>query len=144
MTQIIQYKSNSCLDTEALGVKIANAFKPGDIIALYGDLGSGKTTFTRGLVRGISPSKNLKVKSPSFAIVNQYDGDFKIYHIDCYRLENIEDFEDIGIDEFLFSDAITIIEWPERIEELLPKDIIKIRIETISENERKIEVIKFV
>ena len=115
-------------ETIKLGKKIAKCLSVGAVLALNGALGSGKTTFTKGLVEGLFKNSDVKVKSPSFAIVNQYDGSFTVFHIDCYRLEGEIDLTEIGIDEFMFSEGITVIEWAERMQALLPADVINIDI----------------
>jgi len=123
-------------ETIKLGKKIAHSIPVPHVIALYGTLGSGKTTLTKGLVAGFFPRKKITVKSPSFALVNQYQGTFPIFHIDCYRLDDESEFVDIGIDEFLYSHGVTIIEWPDKIQNLLPEDVLHIMIKADSETER--------
>ena len=126
-------------ETIALGKRIAQCISNPQVIALHGTLGSGKTTLTKGLVAGFFPRRKIVVKSPSFALVNQYQGTYTINHIDCYRLDDEGEFIDIGIDEFLYSSGITIIEWPEKIKKLLPKEALHIRIKASSETERSLQ-----
>lgn len=119
---------------------------PGDIVALYGDLGSGKTTFTRGLAKALGIEK--EITSPTFVIMKEYaisgnkKGITRLAHIDCYRMKSLEDAESIGIHEiFRSKDKVTVLEWPENIEKLLsdycPK---KIKFEYIDETTRKITI----
>ncbi len=129
--------STSEAETIAFGRRLAHFLKPRMILALEGTLGSGKTTLTKGIVDGLFRTKKIKVTSPSFALVNQYDGSFPVFHIDCYRLNEIKDYEEIGIDEFLFSSGIAIIEWSEKIKTLLPKRSIFIKLSHNGENRRK-------
>ncbi len=136
MKRKIVIETTSAIQSIALGKKIASCLSAGMVVSLQGPLGSGKTTFTKGLVEGLFKTKKVTVKSPSFALVNQYDGPFPIYHIDCYRLNEGTDFDDIGIDDFLFSEGVAIIEWPERIREYLPKDTIAITIDHTGEKSR--------
>lgn len=130
--------SNSVHETIAFGKNIASLLKPGMIVGLEGPLGSGKTTLTKGIVRGLFRTTKVKVTSPSFVLINHYEGVFPVFHIDCYRLDTIKDYEDIGIDEFLFSKGISIIEWSEKIKPLLPRDSIFITVTHKGENKRKI------
>ncbi len=115
-------------DTIELGKKIGKDLKPGDVIALYGDLGSGKTAFTNGVAAALGATG---VSSPTFTIVNEYsDGSLPLYHFDAYRITS-EDWLNCGFDEYLFGDGVCIIEWSENITDILPKSAIKI---TISRN----------
>ena len=123
-------------ETKELAAEIATKIKLGDVVALYGDLGTGKTTFTRFLVEALG-IKN-RVQSPTFIVARRYGN---INHVDLYRLATDKDAEDIGIVEMMEDrDSITIIEWPEVIENILPKNVIKIYFEYIEENTRKIKV----
>ena len=129
--------SDSAEETMFFGKHIAPILKQGMVLALEGPLGSGKTTLTKGIVHGLFRTKKIKVTSPSFALINQYDGVFPVYHIDCYRLDRIEDYENIGIDECLFSNGISIVEWSKKIKTLLPDESIFIAISHRGENKRK-------
>lgn len=121
MTKIISHSEN---ETKDLAKKIASNSKKGDIIVLSGELGSGKTKFTEGFLEYFNLQDELS--SPTFNIVNEYDTpNFQIYHFDVYRLEDIDEFYAIGGEEY-FSKGLCIIEWGEKIEELLPKDYLKI------------------
>ena len=132
--------TDSAQGTIRMGTRIAPVLKQGMVVALEGPLGSGKTTLTKGIVRGLFHRKKIKVTSPSFALINQYDGHFPVYHIDCYRLDSIEDYDNIGIDECLFSDGISIIEWSEKIKTLLPPGSIFVTISHRGGNKRKIVI----
>ncbi len=121
MTKIISHSEN---ETKDLAKKIASNSKKGDIIVLSGELGSGKTKFTEGFLEYFNLQDELS--SPTFTIVNEYDTpNFPIYHFDVYRLEDVDEFYAIGGEEY-FSKGLCIIEWGEKIEELLPKDYLKI------------------
>jgi tRNA threonylcarbamoyladenosine biosynthesis protein TsaE len=124
-------------ETIELGRRVAATLAIGSVVALHGTLGTGKTTITKGIVAGLFPHRKIKVKSPSFALVNQYNGTFPIFHIDCYRLEGESEFENIGIDEFIFAKGVTIVEWPERIASFLPETVLHVYITGINETERK-------
>lgn len=128
--------SNSAEETLALGRKIAPFLKKGDVLVMTGDLGAGKTLFTTGILEFYE--KKDEVSSPTFTIVNEYDlkEDLKLFHFDVYRLESPEEFLAIGGDEF-FEKGICLIEWGEKIEEYLPKDVLRINIKKDTEEEGK-------
>ncbi|MBR3888856.1 MAG: tRNA (adenosine(37)-N6)-threonylcarbamoyltransferase complex ATPase subunit type 1 TsaE [Clostridia bacterium] len=128
--------SNSAEETLALGRKIAPLLKKGDVLVMTGDLGAGKTLFTTGILEFYE--KKDEVSSPTFTIVNEYDlkEDLKLFHFDVYRLESPEEFLAIGGDEF-FEKGICLIEWGEKIEEYLPKDVLRINIKKDTEEEGK-------
>ncbi len=130
--------SKSFLETEALGKKFASKLKGNEVIAFYGDLGAGKTTFTRG----IADFFNLKheVSSPTFSLVNEYETpQIKIYHFDMYRINSLEDLESTGFFDYL-GKGIFIIEWSENIDRYLPDETIKIKIENKDQNSRIIYI----
>lgn len=128
--------SNSAEETLALGRKIAPFLKKGDVLVMTGDLGAGKTLFTTGILDFYE--KKDEVSSPTFTIVNEYDlkEDLKLFHFDVYRLESPEEFLAIGGDEF-FEKGICLIEWGEKIEEYLPKDVLRINIKKDTEEDGK-------
>ncbi len=133
--------SNSPEQTKKIAADIASDLTGGEVITLKGDLGSGKTTFTQGLAEALGVTQ--KVNSPTFLISKSYlvnDPRIKfIHHIDLYRLQESGDFKNLGIEEmFLEKDAITIIEWPERMGNLFPKKRIAIEFEYVDETKRKI------
>ena len=114
-------------ETFELGKRLGEEAKKGDIITLSGDLGVGKTVFAQGVATGLGIKDN--VCSPTFTILQVYDdGRLPLYHFDAYRIEEPEEMEAIGYEEFFFGDGVCIIEWPEMIEELLPEGIIAVRI----------------
>ena len=130
MINLISHSEN---ETKELAKKIAKNLKPGDIIVLTGELGSGKTKFTEGFLSYFNLENELS--SPTFNIVNEYDTpNFPIYHFDVYRLEDIDEFYAIGGEEY-FSSGICIIEWGEKIEEALPPSYLKISFSRNYENE---------
>ena len=130
---MIKLISHSETETKELAKKIAQNLKPGDVIVLTGELGSGKTKFTEGFLSYFNLENELS--SPTFNIVNEYDTpNFPIYHFDVYRLEDIDEFYAIGGEEY-FSSGICIIEWGEKIEEALPPSYLKISFSRNYENE---------
>ena len=122
------FKTESAEETQALGKKIGETLKPGDVVALIGDLGTGKTCLTQGIARGAGIARDEIVSSPSYILINEYDGTVPIYHIDLYRLENREDIAELGLSEYVEGDGVCIIEWAERMADALPDSCIKIHI----------------
>ena len=119
-----------------LGRSILEAGKKRCFIAVYGDLGAGKTVFTRGMVSRLSPGS--RVKSPTYTIVNEYlKGDVPVYHFDFYRIEDTGDLEGIGFDDYLFG-GICIAEWCEKLGDEMPRDCISVTIEKLGDDEREI------
>ena len=117
--------TNDPSETLAFGELIGREARPGDIYALYGDLGAGKTVFTQGLARGLGIPGH--VNSPTFTIMQVYDGGrYPLYHFDTYRLTSPDELDETGFEEYFYGDGITVIEWASRVEELLPGDCIRI------------------
>lgn len=129
--------SKSPDETMKLGKKLATRLKPGSIVCLHGELGSGKTTLVKGLAEGLK-LKQQKVKSPSFVLMNVYEGKLPLYHFDFYRLENLREIEEIGYEEFLYGNGISAIEWADKLQELYPKECLKIELSHASANERRL------
>ncbi len=119
---------NSVDETIELGCKIGSQLKGGEVFAICGELGSGKTHLIKGISAGAGAEKVKQVNSPTFVIINEYSGRFDIYHIDAYRLESVDEFEMLGFDNFCSSDSVVLIEWADKIESAL-KDVNCIRIE---------------
>jgi len=128
--------SNSPLETKFFGSQLAKYLKPGDLLLFYGDLGSGKTTLIQGICEGLEVDPDQYVSSPTFAIVNFYEGKYPIYHADLYRI-NEEDLYELGLWEHLNS-AIILIEWAEKLSQIPKEDYLEIRLNYLSENKRKI------
>lgn len=122
------YETFSAAETHALGKKIGETAKPGDVYTLVGDLGVGKTVFTQGIADGLGITE--PVSSPTFTIVQVYEeGRMPFYHFDVYRIGDIEEMEEIGYDDYFFGEGICLIEWAELIKEILPENRISITIE---------------
>lgn len=134
----MEFKTSSELETRALGLSIGRALKGGEVIAMTGDLGAGKTTITKSIAQGLEVDDYIT--SPTFTIVNEYEGRLKLYHFDVYRITNIEEMYDLGYEEYFDSGGVTVIEWSNLIEEILPKDRINIEIEYIDEKSRKVSI----
>lgn len=123
-------------ETEEFGEKLGSILKSGDIISLTGDLGAGKTTLTKSIGKGLGVEDYIT--SPTFTLINEYKGRTNLYHFDVYRLEGSMDLYDLGFEEYIYSDGISIIEWGDKIEEALPKERINIRIEKGTELDERI------
>ena len=114
-------------ETEKFGERLGSLLKPGDIISLTGDLGAGKTTLTKSIGKGLGVEDYIT--SPTFTLINEYKGRTMLYHFDVYRLEGAIDLYDLGFEEYLYSNGVCIIEWGDKIEEILPKERINLQIE---------------
>ena len=134
-------ETKSAKETIELGNRIGKLLQAGDVIALIGKLGNGKTTLTQGLARGLGIKKRNYVTSPSFTLVKEYKGRLPIYHIDLYRIDNLQEVYDLGYEEYFYGEGVTIIEWAEKIRRLLPEEVLIINLETVDENGRRIEFV---
>jgi tRNA threonylcarbamoyladenosine biosynthesis protein TsaE len=126
--------------TLALGARIAELLDPGAVLALCGDLGTGKTHFVKGLAEGLDVPP-AEVRSPTFTIQSTYDdGDRPLYHFDAYRVQNPDEFVELGFEEYLHGDGLTCIEWADRVEELLPPDTIHLQFRHVAPSKRRIKL----
>ncbi len=132
------YISESEKDTEEIGRSFAQSLKGGEVIAMYGDLGAGKTAFVRGLAKGLGI--DAKVSSPTFTIVNEYPGEIDLIHFDMYRLSSADELFDIGWEDYLARGAVCAVEWSENVTDAFFGDEIKVIIEKTGDNSRKIEI----
>ena len=133
--------TRSPLETEILGRQLGSLLKGGAFIALFGDLGGGKTCFTRGVVAAAAPESIHLVASPTFAIMNEYSGPVPVYHFDFYRLASGHEISELGFDDYFLGEGICIAEWSERLGDLLPKVHIKVTFEHLGEDCRKITLV---
>ena len=124
---------NTEQETEALARQLADKLMPADVLTLEGDLGAGKTTFTKSVAKGLGITRN--VNSPTFTILKQYEGRIPLNHLDVYRLADSD--EDLGWDELFYGDAVSIIEWAHLIQEDLPQERLEIQIFRLDEDKRK-------
>ena len=133
MIDIIVKTPEECMD---IGEKISSKLKPGDILSLEGELGAGKTTFVKGILKGLNYKHD--VTSPTFTLINEYEADVKVIHIDFYRENDTKRWKIIGLNEYLYSDSIIILEWGNLVKDLLPDDMISIFFEHLELNKRRI------
>jgi tRNA threonylcarbamoyladenosine biosynthesis protein TsaE len=136
---VLQTKNTS--ETIRIGKRIGTLLLPGDVIALVGELGTGKTQFIKGLAAGAEVGKTAYIASPSFTLINEYPGRAPFYHIDLYRLETEKEAEELGLEEYIQGRGIAAIEWADRIPSLLPKEILWIHIHYCGKHSRSIEIL---
>jgi tRNA threonylcarbamoyladenosine biosynthesis protein TsaE len=134
----IEIISESAEQTWEIARFIGGKLREGDVLALSGELGSGKTCFTGGLARCLGVSEKYQITSPTFTLINEYPGRCKLYHFDVYRLNSYTEFEDLGYEEYFCGKGIVVIEWAEKIVQVLPANTIFISFGYIDENTRKI------
>lgn len=129
--------SSSVAQTQAIGAALSKQLEPNDVLILLGDMGAGKSEFTRGLARGLGVTGY--VTSPTFTIMQLHDtGRLPLYHFDWYRLESAEELYELSMDEYLQSGGVAVIEWPSRAEEVLPESYLEVALEPLSDDERQI------
>lgn len=135
----VRILSKSADQTLRLGERLAKHLRKGDILCLEGELGSGKTTLIKGIAKGLKIAPE-KVHSPTFVLMNAYEGKLSLYHFDLYRLEKIHEISSIGYEEFLYGNGIAVIEWAERLGALTPKEYLRVELKHQGENERSIKL----
>ena len=133
----VVFESHSVEQTLELGRRLGAALRPGMVVALVGTLGSGKTHFVKGVARGNGTPANVIVNSPTFVIVNEYPGRLELQHIDAYRLHGAGELSDIGFEEMVAGEGAVLVEWADRVEEILPDDHLHIDIEVVGETDRQ-------
>jgi len=130
--------TNSENDTIREGEKLGRTLTPGSVIALFGELGAGKTAFTRGLAAGLGV--RASVSSPTFTIVNEYPGDIPLFHFDMYRLESDDELFDIGWDDYLERGGVCAVEWSEKVPGAFPPDAVTVTIENLGGDSRRLQI----
>lgn len=134
-----KFTTRSPEETERIAADLAASLRAGAVLAMYGDLGAGKTCFIRGLATGLGATRS--VHSPTFTLVNEYPGRLKLFHMDLYRIRDADEALDFGLDEYLHGEGICAIEWAERVESLLPAATIRVTLaHGTDENERSIAI----
>ncbi|CAK8719921.1 tRNA threonylcarbamoyladenosine biosynthesis protein TsaE [Candidatus Electrothrix laxa] len=135
-TPSFKYTLENITATAALGRQLGQIARKGDIILLHGDLGVGKTTLTQFVAQGLEVPEDQYVSSPSFALMHEYPGRLPLFHMDCYRLAGEEDIEGAGLADYIGGLGLTIIEWPDRLGSLQPKERLDLILEPIDETRR--------
>src|SRR5262245_25200792 len=130
--------SQSPDEPQAAGARLAERLGPGDVVALTGELGAGKTCFTQGLARGLGVTG--RAVSPTFVLVNEYRGRLPVHHVDAYRTTSLTELLDLGLDELLDGDGVTVIEWADKVGPLLPARTIHVRIDGVGDEPRHIAI----
>ncbi len=139
MSQSLLLLTKSPAETKRLGERIGKLLLPGDVVALSGELGSGKTVLTKGIARGLGIKGN-PVRSPSFVLIKEYPGKVPLFHFDLYRLTKPGELNTIGYEEYFSSKGVVVIEWAERAKNFLPEKYLEVELSIINKNERKISV----
>ena len=129
-------ESNSSKQTFDIGFAVGMKSGVGDVFALSGELGAGKTCFTAGLARGLGVSEDYTIASPTFIFINEYPGRCRLYHFDVYRLNQISELDDLGYEEYVSGKGVVAIEWAEKIADVLPPDTVVIRYDYVDEDTR--------
>jgi tRNA threonylcarbamoyladenosine biosynthesis protein TsaE len=128
----------SAEETEAAGERLGRRLQPGAVVALTGELGAGKTCFVQGLVRGLGAS--VRATSPTFVLVNQYRGRVLVHHVDAYRTDSMTELMDLGLLDLMGGEDVTLIEWADKLEPLLPPDAIRVHIAGVGDEPRTITI----
>lgn len=131
-----QYETKSAEETMSFAEKLGSHLQKGDVLTLAGDLGAGKTTFTKGLAKGLGVTRT--VNSPTFTIIKEYSGRLPLYHMDVYRLEDSD--EDLGFEEYFSGDGVCVVEWAVFIEDYLPEERLELVISHKGDDEREIQL----
>ena len=135
-----KFVSKSVKETINFGKRLGRILHPGDIVALCGELGSGKTILTKGIAEGLGVKSSRYVNSPTFVILKEYKGRMPLYHFDIYRLNDVSEFSTVGYSEYFYGKGTSVIEWADKIIDILPKDFLKIEMSVKTENERRISI----
>ena len=139
LEDVLPAETRSAEETLTLGRQLATHLGAGDMVALYGDLGAGKTHLVKGICAAYGVLE-ATVTSPTFTLVNEYAGEaFPIYHLDAYRIERLQEFFELGYEEYFFGDGLCLIEWPAHVEPLLPEHTLRLRLTHLGGNRRGID-----
>ena len=123
-----------------IGRILGEALTAGDIVALTGELGAGKTCLTQGIARGLGVPEVYQITSPTFTLVNEYPGRLNLIHLDVYRLSSSRDLQDLGYEEFFFGKGVTVIEWAEKIQDIIPEKSLSVTMAYLDQNQRSIDM----
>ncbi|MDX1585522.1 MAG: tRNA (adenosine(37)-N6)-threonylcarbamoyltransferase complex ATPase subunit type 1 TsaE [Balneolaceae bacterium] len=131
-----EFISESVDQTKKFAADFTRGLHPGDVVCLKGDLGAGKTHFVKGMATTFDIDES-KVQSPTFTLINEYRGTMPLYHFDCYRMESVHEALEIGAEEYFYGEGVSVIEWPERIREIIPAEAVWITITSLAPTKRK-------
>jgi tRNA threonylcarbamoyladenosine biosynthesis protein TsaE len=134
----VTFVTNCDQETIGLGRRLGGVLSKGDVVGLAGELGSGKTWFAKGLALGLGVSSHMVITSPSFTLVNEYEGECPFYHVDLYRLDSLPDVESIGLDEYLNDESIVAIEWADRWPKIIPEGTVIVKLAILDDHRREI------
>jgi tRNA threonylcarbamoyladenosine biosynthesis protein TsaE len=137
----VVFQTKSSVETIRIGKSIGSRLLPGDVVALVGELGAGKTQFIKGMAMGVGVGKPTYISSPSFTLINEYQGKIPFYHIDLFRLEWEKEAEELGLEDYFQGEGITAIEWADKIPSFLPKEMLLIHIAYTGKKTRSIEMV---
>jgi tRNA threonylcarbamoyladenosine biosynthesis protein TsaE len=132
--------SQSPEETQRFGALVGKYVTGGSVIALSGELGSGKTCLTQGIAKGLGVPEHLHVTSPTYVLVNEYPGSLRLFHLDLYRIDNVAQLDDVGIDDILGSDDVAVIEWAEKMVDMLPEERLFVTISIIDDETRDFHI----
>jgi len=135
---ILKVLTESDQETIQLGQKLGGFLEAGDVVALAGELGSGKTWFTKGIALGLGVDPDTIVTSPSFSLVNEYQGRYTFFHMDVYRLASLSEFLSAGLEEYLYHGGVVVMEWADRWPEILPEQNIRVEFAILDDQKREI------
>jgi tRNA threonylcarbamoyladenosine biosynthesis protein TsaE len=136
MTTKLEMVSHSSVETHALGVQLGQGAQPGNILLLIGELGAGKTTLTQGIAQGLDVTE--RPRSPTFVMATEYRGRLALYHLDLYRIDHVAELGELGLEEYLSGDGVTVVEWADRAPQAFPADCLRISLESIDEDTRRV------
>ncbi|MDY6793265.1 MAG: tRNA (adenosine(37)-N6)-threonylcarbamoyltransferase complex ATPase subunit type 1 TsaE [Thermodesulfobacteriota bacterium] len=136
----MELTTHSLDETQSLGKNMGKMLNSGAIFALTGDLGSGKTSFVQGLAKGLDVSEKYYITSPTFTLINEYPGRYRLFHVDLYRIEHFSDLDELGFYDILASDNVIAIEWADRLLDDFTSDYIDMRFEILADESRMINI----
>ncbi len=134
----IVFVTRSPDETVSIGQMIGEKLLAGSVVALWGEMGAGKTTITRGIAHGLGISPRIPITSPTFTLINEYDGRLRLYHIDLYRIGSEDELDTLPLREILQGDGVSVIEWPEKLKVYLPEVRLDVVLDFVDENTRRI------
>ena len=132
------FRTASAAATVMFGEKLGRTLKVGSVVALTGNLGAVKTCLTKGIAKALGAT--VEAKSPTFTLINVYEGRIPLYHFDCYRLKDARELEKLGYEEYFYGNGVSVVEWADKVKELLPKNSVYIEITVTGENGREIKI----